>query len=105
MEYVAGPPETSPNKRPAHPYTLADHVNRNGPMPLNEALDLNLKLCRAIEYAHGCGVIHRDLKPSNVLFNEAREPKIVDFGLAAGPSRRGPLTSRGKECSRSLRGS
>jgi len=82
MEYVPGPPEASLNKTPPTPFTLAALVHRAGPMPVTDALDLTIKLCRAIEYAHGCDVIHRDLKPSNVLLNENNEPKIVDFGLA-----------------------
>ncbi|MFO7870935.1 MAG: serine/threonine-protein kinase [Kiritimatiellia bacterium] len=82
MEYIPGPPEASPGKVPPSPFTLMDRINRDGPLPVNDALDLMLKLCRAVEYAHACGVIHRDLKPSNVLFDESGEPKIVDFGLA-----------------------
>ncbi len=39
---------------------------------------------RAIDYAHGRGVIHRDLKPENILFDEqaGNIPKVTDFGLA-----------------------
>jgi len=82
MEYVAGPPEMSPNKTPPTPFTLADLVHGDGPLSVGAAVDMMLKVCAAIEYAHGCNVIHRDLKPSNILLNETREPKVVDFGLA-----------------------
>ena len=82
MEYVSGPPETSPHQTPARPHSLADRVHRNGPLSPDDALELMLKICRAIECAHGCGVIHRDLKPSNILIDESGEPKVVDFGLA-----------------------
>lgn len=82
MEYVSGPPERAANKTPPPPFALADRVHRDGPVPADEAVELILKISRAIEYAHSCGVIHRDLKPSNVLLDESGEPKIVDFGLA-----------------------
>ncbi|MDP6848313.1 MAG: serine/threonine-protein kinase [Kiritimatiellia bacterium] len=82
MEYVAGPSSGSPDKQPPRPFTLADKVHRDGPPPVSEALSLIIKVGRAIEYAHGCGVIHRDLKPSNILIDHVGEPKIVDFGLA-----------------------
>ncbi|MCY1074770.1 serine/threonine-protein kinase [Archangium lansingense] len=50
-----------------------------------DTLRVMLQICRAIEYAHGRGVIHRDLKPENILFDEQAGdiPKVTDFGLAS----------------------
>ncbi len=98
MEYVPGPKPPSMENRPAEPFSLADRVHREGPLPLDAALDVVIKIGRAIGYAHGCAVIHRDLKPSNVLLDACGEPKVVDFGLArvSEPSAR-PLTMPGEK--------
>ncbi|MCQ4164121.1 serine/threonine-protein kinase [Tahibacter harae] len=51
-------------------------------------LDLDARLvrliaiCRAVQYAHGRGVIHRDLKPGNILVDADGQPKVLDFGIA-----------------------
>lgn len=45
-------------------------------------LDLFIRVCDAVTYAHQRGVIHRDLKPTNILVEPDGSPKILDFGLA-----------------------
>src|SRR5215831_19465545 len=45
--------------------TLVERIHR-GPMPVEEALDIAMHLCEALEAAHEKGIIHRDLKPANV---------------------------------------
>lgn len=63
--------------------SLADQIQRSGPMPWEEALPWTIQLCGALAAAHGEGVLHRDLKPENVLLDGFGEVKLTDFGIAA----------------------
>src|SRR5215216_1649862 len=47
-----------------------------------KCVQLMAKVARAVEYAHGRGVLHRDLKPGNILLDDRDEPLVSDFGLA-----------------------
>lgn len=41
-----------------------------------------LQVARALEHAHGRGVLHRDLKPSNIMLTAGGRAMLVDFGLS-----------------------
>jgi len=46
------------------------------------ALNVMLRVCEAMAYAHDKGVIHRDLKPGNVMVGKFGEAYVMDWGLA-----------------------
>src|SRR5260370_1048001 len=49
---------------------------------LRERLELFLKVCAPVAYAHRNLVVHRDLKPSNILVTGEGQPMLLDFGTA-----------------------
>ena len=46
--------------------TLAERIERAGPLAVSDALSLCRQIAEALEAAHEKGVVHRDLKPGNV---------------------------------------
>ncbi|WP_225824728.1 protein kinase domain-containing protein [Streptomyces naphthomycinicus] len=61
--------------------SLAEVVERNGPLSLRELRALGLGLAEALRDIHRAGLVHRDLKPSNVLMTEDG-PRVIDFGIS-----------------------
>jgi tetratricopeptide (TPR) repeat protein/predicted Ser/Thr protein kinase len=47
-----------------------------------QCVALVAKVARAVQYAHGKGILHRDLKPGNILLDGRGESLVSDFGLA-----------------------
>lgn len=58
------------------------HFVRNTSLSIEQRVELIVKVCRAVAYAHSIGIIHRDLKPGNILVTPDSEPKVLDFGIA-----------------------
>jgi serine/threonine-protein kinase len=61
--------------------TLAERIRR-APMPVEEVLDVAMRISEALEAAHEKGIVHRDLKPANVKVTAEGKVKVLDFGLA-----------------------
>jgi|GEM_PF-2028729 len=84
MEYIEG-------------YTLEEHLQERGPLPMNEIVEVMIPVLSALGLAHSRGIIHRDLKPSNILITRqggVLRPKVMDFGVAK-LSRNKNLTATG----------
>ncbi|WP_213574197.1 protein kinase [Rhodococcus sp. USK13] len=68
------------------PYLAQDsldaRIRRHGPLPLEEALRLGVKMAGALGTAHHLGILHRDVKPGNILLTDYDEPALTDFGIA-----------------------
>lgn len=50
--------------------------------PLNRMIDIFIKVCEGMAFAHSKGVIHRDLKPANIMVGRFGEVQIMDWGVA-----------------------
>ena len=49
-------------------------------------VDRIVPVCRALSYIHSRRIVHYDVKPQNILVDATGEVKVVDFGIAGGPS-------------------
>ena len=61
--------------------SLRDRLNRDGPLPVGEAIRLLAEIADALAYAHRLGVVHRDIKPENILLQDGHAV-VADFGVA-----------------------
>ena len=57
-------------------------LREQGKLAPAEAAKIILQICRALEVAHGEGVIHRDLKPQNIMLDANGRAYVMDFGIA-----------------------
>ncbi|MCC6785102.1 MAG: protein kinase [Planctomycetes bacterium] len=55
---------------------------RDAAWPLPRVVGILHRICEALAYAHGKGVLHRDLKPANVMVGSFGEAYLMDWGLA-----------------------
>jgi serine/threonine protein kinase/formylglycine-generating enzyme required for sulfatase activity len=61
--------------------TLAERIEREGALPMGEAMAIAREVASALDHAHAHGIVHRDIKPANILLGEAGA-FVADFGVA-----------------------
>jgi serine/threonine protein kinase/tetratricopeptide (TPR) repeat protein len=65
--------------------SLRQRLQREGSLPLEEALGITRAVASALDYAHRQQVVHRDIKPENVMLHDG-EAMVTDFGIAKAVS-------------------
>jgi len=69
-----------------HGETLEEELQRRGPLPAREVVQIGVTLCDALAAVHAAGLLHRDVKAQNVM--RARDGRLVlmDFGAGHDPA-------------------
>jgi serine/threonine protein kinase len=73
MEYIDG-------------ITLKEYIEKKGALHWEEAINIAIQICSAIEQAHRKNIIHRDIKPHNIMLTRDGIAKVTDFGIARAVS-------------------
>jgi len=77
--------------------TLRERIEKEGELPISEAVRIIREVVDALAFAHAQGVVHRDIKPDNIMLS-GRHAMVMDFGIAKAVSEatgRNQLTTAG----------
>ena len=70
------------------PYYIMEYIERGslaerlrqGPLAVDEAVEIFRGVAIGLVHAHDKGVLHCDLKPANILLDQDGHPRLADFG-------------------------
>ncbi len=68
--------------------SLRDRIDREGMLPIDDAIAITLEVAGALGHAHVLGIVHRDIKPENILL-QGDHALVADFGIARAVSEAG----------------
>ncbi len=72
--------------------TLKQYMEKRGYLNWKETLHFAIQIAKALEHAHGRGLVHRDIKPHNVMVLKNGSVKVADFGIARVMAKSNTLT-------------
>ncbi len=72
--------------------TLKQYMEKKGTLNWKETLHFSMQIAKALEHAHGRGIVHRDIKPHNIMVLKNGSIKVTDFGIARLMSQSNTLT-------------
>ncbi len=75
--------------------SLAHRIERDGRLPVDEALRVATQVAHGLAAAHALGIVHRDIKPGNILLARDGTARVADFGLARQAFSRSAITGTG----------
>ena len=60
--------------------SLAERL-AEGPLPVEEVVEVGRQVASALDAAHARGLVHRDIKPGNIAYAEDGRVRVLDFGI------------------------
>ena len=61
--------------------SLGELIQQEAPLLPERAAEIAGDVAKALERAHGAGLVHRDIKPNNIMLTSTGQTKVTDFGI------------------------